>query len=58
MHCCVHNLRAVACRAEDEAKAAGKKSDALENCGTQLQKCFAVAMQGTGVCRVFWCWQF
>jgi hypothetical protein len=48
MHCVVHNLRAAACRADDEAKATGKKCDALENCGTQLQKCFAVAMQGTG----------
>ena len=48
IHTVVHNLRAVACRADDEAKATGKKCDALENCGTQLQKCFAVAMQGTG----------
>lgn len=48
MYCVVHNLRDVACRADDEARAAGRKSDVLENCGTQLQKCFSVAMQGTG----------
>lgn len=48
MYVMVHNVRQVACQADDEATRLGRKSDALENCGTQLQKCFAVAVQGAG----------
>ena len=55
MYVMVHNVRQVACQADDEAARLGRKSDALENCGTQLQKCFAVAVQGAGApaCRTF-----
>ena len=48
MHVTVNNLREVAVAADDEAKRAGRRSDALENCGTQLQKCFSAALQGQG----------
>ncbi|KAK9902673.1 hypothetical protein WJX75_002119 [Coccomyxa subellipsoidea] len=48
MYVMVHNVRQVACQADDDAARLGRKSDALENCGTQLQKCFAVAVQGAG----------
>lgn len=48
MHVCVNNLRQVAVAADDEAKRAGRQSEALENCGTQLQKCFSAALQGQG----------
>lgn len=48
MHVVVHNAREVACRADDDAKRAGRTSEALENCGVQLQRCFAAAVQGAG----------
>lgn len=48
MYVMVHNVRLLACQADDEAARLGRKSDALENCGTQLQKCFSAAVQGAG----------
>lgn len=48
MYVMVHNVRQLACQADDEATRLGRKSDALENCGTQLQKCFSAAVQGAG----------
>jgi hypothetical protein len=48
MFAVVHNLRTVACQADDEAKRLGRKSDVLENCGRQLVNCFSTASQASG----------
>ena len=44
----VHNLRDVARMTDAEARQNGKKSDALDNCGTLMQGCFRTALQATG----------
>lgn len=44
----VHNLRDVARMTDAEARRSGKKSDALDNCGTLMQSCFRTALQATG----------
>ena len=44
----VHNLRDLARLTDAEARQNGKKSDALDNCGTLMQSCFRTAIQATG----------
>ncbi len=44
----VHNVRDVARMTDAEARRNGKKSDALDNCGTLMQGCFRTALQATG----------
>ncbi|KAL6772454.1 hypothetical protein ACKKBG_A30295 [Auxenochlorella protothecoides x Auxenochlorella symbiontica] len=48
MHSMVHNLRSVAQAADQELEAAGKPATRLGDCGDQLRKCFAVALQAPG----------
>ena len=48
MYGLVHNLRDVARLTDTEARRSGKKSDALDNCGTLMQSCFRTALQATG----------
>ena len=48
MFAVVHNLRTVACQADDETRRLGRKSDVLENCGRQLVNCFSTAAQASG----------
>ena len=48
MYGLVHNVRDVARMTDAEARQNGKKSDALDNCGTLMQGCFRTALQATG----------
>lgn len=50
MYGLVHNLREVARSTDAEARRQGRKSDALDNCGTLMQSCFRTALQATGGC--------
>lgn len=44
------NMRAVALAANAEARKSGRKSGALENCGSSLQRVFATAIGGSENC--------